>query len=296
MVKRVYWLAILAMLLLHSHTDAQILYGISNGFGTAANNQIYQIDASSGTISNAFQVTVPGQTVLRSMALAAQPGTGTLFAVVQFQGQNADNRNLITIDPNTGVGTNIGNLGRAFASLSFRSDGNLWGVTGDGSTQDPESLFIINTATAGITFQFALGNGADGETIAFHPNGLLYHSSGNGAALFESVDVDTQNVIPIGSASGEMFAMGYHPDLNQLLGSDINNNFFSIDIATGNRTSIGTINAPSDNRGLAFVASAVPEPTTMVLAGFAGVTGVAFGWKRRKRSTKAKLAKQTSSK
>ena len=58
----------------------------------------------------------------------------------------------------------------------------------------------------------ALGNGGDGETIAFHTNGLLYHSSGNSTAMFESVDVTTNAVTPLGTASGEMFAMGQSPE------------------------------------------------------------------------------------
>ena len=41
------------------------LYGISNGFGTAEDNQIYQIDPATGTISNAHQVTLAGFTVSR---------------------------------------------------------------------------------------------------------------------------------------------------------------------------------------------------------------------------------------
>lgn len=260
--------------------DAQILYGISNGFGLPADNQIYQINPANGSISNAFQVTVAGQTVTNSLALAAHPTTGTLYGVLQYQGVGSNNRHLVTIDPNTGVATDIGDLGRAFSSLAFRSNGTLYGVTGDGSASDPETLFTINPANAAITLQFLLGNGADGETIGFHSNGLLYHSSGNATALFESVNVDTQVVTPIGSSNPEMFAMGYHPVLGQLLGSDLNGDFFSIDIATGARTAIGFINSPNDNRGLAFVA-AVPEPTSFALAGLVLAGGALRRWRKR---------------
>ena len=238
-------------------TPGVTLYGISNGFGTAANNQIYQIDPATGTISNTHQVTLAGFTVSRSQAMAARPGDGVLFAVIETSDVV---RRLVTINPNTGVATAIGVLTNQISSLAFRSTGTLWAVSGDGGSP-PETLYTVNTSNAALTLQFALGNGADGETIAFHGNGLMYHSSGNASAMFESVNVDTQVVTPIGTASGEMFAMGYNPTNGQLYGSDIVGNLLTINIATGARTTIGLINGPDRNRGLAFVSGACPSPT-----------------------------------
>ncbi|WP_309718243.1 hypothetical protein [Armatimonas sp.] len=245
-----------------SLAHAGTLYGISNGFGTAANNQIYQIDPATGTISNSFQVTLAGFTVTSSQALTAHPTTGVLYGVIQTSGPTT--RHLVTIDPSTGVATQIGAFsGLNFASLAFKPDGTLIGVTGNSGTT-PETLYSLSTVNATPSLLLALGNGADGETIAMHPNGLLYHSSGNSDAFFESVDLGTSTVTTLGHQSGEMFAMGYFPDTGQLLGSDIAGNFFSINIADGARTAIGTINSPDDNRGLAYVATAAaPEPGTL---------------------------------
>ena len=197
------------------------LYGISNGFGTPEDNQIYQIDPATGTISNAHQVTLAGFTVGSSQAMAARPGDGVLFAVIQT---TEPARRLVTINPNTGVATSIGVLTNQISSLAFRSTGTLWAVSGDGGSP-AETLYTVNTSNAALTLQFALGNGADGETIAFHGNGLMYHSSGNASAMFESVNVDTQVVTPIGTASPEMFGMGYNPTNGQLYGSDISQRF-----------------------------------------------------------------------
>ena len=238
-------------------TPGVTLYGISNGFGTPEDNQIYQIDPATGTISNAHQVTLAGFTVGSSQAMAARPGDGVLFAVIQT---TEPARRLVTINPNTGVATSIGVLTNQISSLAFRSTGTLWAVSGDGGSP-AETLYTVNTSNAALTLQFALGNGADGETIAFHGNGLMYHSSGNASAMFESVNVDTQVVTPIGTASPEMFGMGYNPTNGQLYGSDIASDLFTIDIATGVRTLIGVINGPNDTRGLAFVSVACPSPT-----------------------------------
>ena len=232
-----------------------VLYGISNGYGTAANNQIYEINPATGSISNARQVTLAGFTVTNSQSLAAHPTTGVLYGVIQTTG-GASARRLVTIDPATGVATQIVPFtgGLQFATLAFKPDGTLIGGTGQGGTT-PETLYTLSTVDASATLLLALGNGADGETIAFHPNGLLYHSSGNSNALFESVNLTTNVVTPIGSASGEMFAMGFHTPTATMLGSDISGNMFSIDIATGARTPIGPINGPDDNRGLALAAA-----------------------------------------
>jgi hypothetical protein len=280
---------VLALLAFAAPVQAQsgILYGIANGFGTVADNRIYQVNPSNADLTNIVQVTLPGFTVTNSLSLVAQPGTGTLFAILQTQGAGPFARRLVTINPATGVATDIGNMGDAFSYLAFRSNGTLIGVTGDGANT-PETLFTINTSTAQPTLMFALGNGADGEVIAFHSNGLLYHSSGNTVAEFESVNVDTQAVTPIGSLEDEMFAMGWVPSTNQFLGTDINSGLFSIDIATGARTLFGSMSdqlGAADNRGLAFVITAVPEPATITLF-VAGAVGVGAYFLRKRRLSK----------
>ena len=71
-------------------------------------------------------------------------------------------------------GDGIGNVCDPTGYASWQ----LIGVTGDGATT-PESLFALNTANASATFLMSLGQGQDGETIAFNPvNGLVYHASG----------------------------------------------------------------------------------------------------------------------
>jgi hypothetical protein len=276
--------ALLAALVAAAPASAQgTLYGLSNGFGIEANNRIYQVNPANGDLTNIVQVTLPGLSVTRSLGMAAQPGTGTLYAIIQTDADSTTNRRLVTIDPTTGVATNVGNMGNAFASMAFRADGTLWAVTGENGAT-PETLFTISTVNGSATQQFALGNGADGETISFHANGLLYHSTGNTTALFESVNVDTQAVTPIGQATTEMFAMGYLPTTGQLLGSDIDSQLFSIDIATGARTPIGSMSDQipgADNRALAFVA-AVPEPTTVGLLAGGAVAALGFRYGKRR--------------
>src|SRR5439155_12783760 len=98
-------------------------------------------------------------------------------ALLRLQGQSG--RQLVKIDSGTGVATSIGNTGDNFAGLAFDSNGTLYGVTGDGATV-PETLYTLSTSDASKTLVCTLGNGSDGEVIAFNPDdGLLYHASGN---------------------------------------------------------------------------------------------------------------------
>ena len=73
---------------------------------------------------------------------------------------------------------------------AFNAAGDLYGVTGDGSTT-PESLFTLDKTTGAPTFQCTLGNGNDGEALGFNPmDGLFYHASGHTGAnvIFETID------------------------------------------------------------------------------------------------------------
>src|SRR5262249_7050708 len=140
-----------------------VVYGISNGFDNPAGNQIYQINLANGDLSNIVQVTLPAFTVRRSTALAARPSDGALFAVVQTATGGPGNRRLITVDPTTGVSTDIGPLSEAIASLAFRSNGTLYAVSGEGGAH-PETLFTLSTSNATLTLACVLGNGDNGET------------------------------------------------------------------------------------------------------------------------------------
>ncbi len=120
-------------------------------------------------------------------------------------------RILATIDPNTGIANPIGNAQETFASIAFIADGTLYGVTGNGGAT-PETLFTISLNDGSPTFVQTLGNGTDGEAIAFNPNdGLIYHLSGNLPinvdSIFETVNPNNGVVTPF-TLSGETGGFG----------------------------------------------------------------------------------------
>lgn len=114
-------------------------------------------------------------------------------------------RELVTLDVETGVTTSVGNTGDKFASITFGSDGTLYGITGDGATS-PQSLYSLSTTTAAATLLTSRGapveEVTDGEALGFNPtDDLLYRGSGigppNTAEIFETIDPGTLTIVNV---------------------------------------------------------------------------------------------------
>ncbi len=160
-------------------------------------------------------------TVSGISGMVIDPTSQEIYAVVGVAGS----RRLGTLNPSTGVVTDLGNLGTRFASLAFDSTGQLWGVTGDGGSP-AETLFRIDKTNATTTLARALGAGSDGECIAYHPlENMLYHWSGSGPVVVERIDLGTPglDITPItttGSSGSEPYGCRYDATLNLFLAWD----------------------------------------------------------------------------
>ncbi len=181
-------ISILSMVVLTAGTAQAVpflLYGAAN-IGPDGESTLYQIDTTSG------EAVAVGSGIgfERVSAMAFDPSTQTLFGT----GETMDGENthvLITIDPFTGVGTEVGPTGvedfsgifqvNTFTDISFSSlDGLLYGFSLPG-----EGLATINIITGeGTQIAFATFNGElgfvgnDGSALAFAPDGTLYHAAG----------------------------------------------------------------------------------------------------------------------
>ena len=133
----------------------------------------------------------------------------------------------------------------------------LIGVTGDGASV-PESLFLLDQTNASATFLMTLGNGGDGETIAYNPDDdLLYHASGlnPGDRYWESVDVFGATVVSSGQFTGqdvteyENAAMVYDPATGRFLVCNLLGDLFDTTLA-GAATRVGDVGTTL--KGLAF--------------------------------------------
>ena len=201
-------------------------------------------------------LTVPGDTFPgNAFGLAVNPVTNEMYAVVTLLLQgNSCNRNLIKINPYTGISPLVGKMNQAIASLAFDSNGVLYAVSGDsvgGCTGGSvETLFTVNLNDASLTPFQTLGNGDNGEAIAFNPNdGLMYHMSGDGAGLiFESINLSNGTITPIVLSGDSVFnyltsGLVFDVDQNLFLGAlnDLQFMQFVTFTAGGVVTDVGTL-------------------------------------------------------
>jgi hypothetical protein len=232
------------------------LYGTNAQQNTGGNGgALYQFDPDSGAYASGSgtQVTLSGFTVNGVLSVSIDPTDGTAYMILKVTG--VPGRVLATANLTTGVATQIGNLGDSFSSLTFRADGQLFGVTGDGATV-PETLYLINKTTAAKTLATALGNGDDGEVIAYNASdGLIYHWSGNATRVFETILATppyTVTDVPItGTPSGETFGAVWDACRNGFIASSSDSTFRIWDMD-------GTVGAsfavnPADIRGMALL-------------------------------------------
>ena len=205
-----------------SEESEETVYSVDRG------GVLRTIDPNTASTITAVQITLNDFPVIGATGLAADDGE--LYVILKgFFG-----RTLATINPDTGVATKIGNLSEKFAELAF-ADGTLFAVSGTGAST-PNTLFILDKMTASATLVCKLGNGTDGETIAYNPEDeRLYHGSGftDSGTIFEKITDTSTNPcttsdIPLsGDSYDEQASLTYWPSEEVFLSGD------SFDILSG---------------------------------------------------------------
>jgi len=196
--------------------------------GDSSSGTLHRIDKTTGSTQLSTAVTINGNSAVWIKGLAAQPGTGDLYAIVgEFATlDGVVDFKLATIAPDTGVATEIGLLSDRFSGLAWvvlppTGDGTLqpidalMGVTGNGAST-PESLFIIDHTNAGSALFMNLTMSGPGEAVAFNTlDGMLYRLSGSsipdtpeGSLIdFEQIDLSGPSSTPI-PLTGAQFSKG----------------------------------------------------------------------------------------
>ena len=192
-----YSLFLFALLLLSitGRTQSSV-YGVD-----PQSSDLYTINTTTFT-STTMTLTSTTGTVDGCNGLTSDPCSGTTYIIYKV----GSDRYLGTVNLTTAVITEIGILSDNVSNIAYDYiNGILYGVTGDGAST-PETLYDINTSTAGMNLIMALGNGDDGEAIAFNPvDTLLYHWSGWGLGdvVMETINLSTFNVSPQITLSGD---------------------------------------------------------------------------------------------
>jgi len=161
--------------------------------------------------------------------------------------------NILTIDENSGAGTNIGaSLFDAVKSLSVHPEtGILYGlVTGNGSSD----LVRVNSA-AGDSYLLHTVNIPTLNSMAFDTAGTLYITTLNGE--FYTVDLATGNTSFVVDAEGSYNGIAFHPVTNELWATTrsivVNKDaVFKVDLSTGDTTMVGNTGLGKLTNAIAF--------------------------------------------
>jgi hypothetical protein len=189
-------------------------------------DSLWSIDTTTWQVVNRLGPTIAGFTITGMNGLAIDPTTFEVYIIMKLS--SVTGRVLGKIDLQTGVCTQVGNLGDNFSTISFREDGQLFGVTGNGATV-PETMYLIDKTNGTKTLATALGAGADGEVICYNKDdNFFYHWSGNATMVMERVmsvaPYTTTNIPVTGTPGGETFGSLYLGN-NNFLNSTISSNF-----------------------------------------------------------------------
>jgi hypothetical protein len=156
----------------------------------AATPFIATVDPATGLDTGLRVMTLANGVVSGANGLAVDPTDGTFYAVlrtVNFQ------RHLATIDPTTGIATQISTMPYPVASMAFDASGQLYVVTGEGGPL-PETLFTVNKATGALTVVQALSNDDGSEALAFNSSSdpvlgmQMYRGTGSAAPIMQRFD------------------------------------------------------------------------------------------------------------
>ena len=244
----------------------------------AADDVLYTLNTTTGAVDS-----VIGPIALEVTGLAFHPTTGVLYGTTSNLSPS-NPRSLITIDPNTGVGTLIGSTsGHVMTDIAFDSSGTLYGWSGwrDRGTSD---LNTINLTTGAATIVGDFGGDTSGNGLAFDSSGTLYADlrfpvPGSTHTINPATGLATGTIAKIGVSSSSFFnAMAYDPDTGLLFGMSRQNpgfTLFTMDPNTGVVTQLGVEQFSIRFDALAFVTTAIPEPSSLALLAFGAIGLVA---------------------
>ncbi|MDH3457501.1 MAG: hypothetical protein OER90_11750 [Gemmatimonadota bacterium] len=161
---------------------------------TALSDSLMRVDPITGSSTGLGRVTVPGDSIDGFTGLAEDPTSGTMYAVVRLRDNpNRKTRDLVTLDITALTAAYVAPLPETgVAGITFLPDGTLLAVTGDGAN-NPETLWRVNKTNGVMTSIIAMGNGADGESIAAIParlTGTVTIQAVNGVAVFRGLVIN----------------------------------------------------------------------------------------------------------
>jgi beta-lactam-binding protein with PASTA domain len=216
--------------------------------GTPPN--LYIVNPETGATLTTIPLSLStGESLLGGRGLATEPGTNQLWALLIVLGETNNARRLVTINPLTGLATQIAKIPGNFVDLAFDAAGTLYAIADNRpapgvSTMLPARIYTLNKTTGVPTEFLDVSAGAvagqpnfrESETIGlgFSPD-LLYHLSGQHKVtacctkniLFETIHLGNKTRTPIDLTGPDFFvttALTMVPSNNARTAGDLDGN------------------------------------------------------------------------
>lgn len=215
---------------------------------------LYSVNLATSTSTLVGAIRLPGGRPIGVTGMAAHPKSGVLYGITSEQSPNSP-RSLVTIDPNSGVASLVGELGTAGSDIAFDVSGRLfmWLPT-------TSQLGIVDPSSAAV---MPLGRpGAPGSPagIAIDPQGMVFVTAKGAGGTLDNVDL-ASGALQVGPLltgapfSTQINSMSFSPSglllaVNSNGGSPAETRLVTINTATGVVTTIGAL--PDDTDALAF--------------------------------------------
>ena len=164
---------------------------LSQQSGTPPN--MYRLNPETGATLGTIPLSLStGEALEGGRGLATKPGTNQLWALLIVRSEANSFRRLVTLNPTTGLATQIAKISGRFVDLAFDGAGTLYAIADNrpvpgGSTVLPARIYTVNTTTGQSTEFLDVSAGAvagqpnfrESETIGVGlSSDLLYHLSG----------------------------------------------------------------------------------------------------------------------
>ncbi len=282
--------AICAVLLVPGFARAELLLGL-----TVQNSLVTFDSASPGTVG--AEVLISGLAAdERLVGIDFRPANNQLYGLAV--GGPGGSARLFTIDPTTGAATASPALSTALTGGFFGFDFN---PVADRLrvTSDTGQNYRINVDTGAVIVDGDLAYAAGDLNAGSVPQvvAVAYTNSNAGAATTTLYDIDANGgllALQNPPNSGILNTVGFLDGAAALeatfdisgptgIGYAVLNGvtLVQVNLATGGTQTLGDIAAPSAIIGLAAQVGAVPEPSSLVLAGFGVASLVGYSWRRR---------------
>jgi streptogramin lyase len=199
-------------------------------------------------------IRLPGGKPIGVTGMAAHPKSGVIFGITSEQSPHAP-RSLVTIDPQTGGATLVGELAVVGSDIAFDAKGTLYMWCPSTS-----QLGMVDPSSATVSTIGKPGPPASPAGIAIDPHGMVFVTAKGAGGTLDNVDLASgalQVGPPLTGApfSTQINSMSFSPSglllaVNSNGGSPAATRLVTINTATGAVAAIGAL--PDDTDALAF--------------------------------------------